>query len=251
MSTSNTSCEKCFFANEASADRSCEFHIPEAISDQKNIKIINGYNYIANYRCKYGISKEKANEIKNYNTEIDLKRYSTEHAFVKYFLYCRIHKEDDLEHICNDIKKLQSYPGAVSLVFDHDCDVSNAQSVCNKVLGKAFPWKLHYILETKEESEIFHICTSTDERISRYPYVWIVDSQILNRGVHNDSINRINYIINVDQPSLGILISKSCIDYLIGIFITIDNINGIYKHINQNIGKGIEESYKNSIGYYD
>ena len=63
MSNINTSCKKCYFAQEASSEKSCEFYIPEAIAANKKIEVVDNYNYIHNYLCKYGLSKDKADEI--------------------------------------------------------------------------------------------------------------------------------------------------------------------------------------------
>jgi hypothetical protein len=45
--------------------------------------------------------------------------------------------------------------------------------------------------------------------------------------------------------------SEISTDYFYGIFLTIENMNGIYKNINPNLGQAIEESYKDTIVYYD
>jgi phosphoenolpyruvate synthase/pyruvate phosphate dikinase len=96
-----------------------------------------------------------------------------------------------------------------------------------------------------------HIATSTDDKLLSCKFIWIVNEKTLESAVKQDSINRINYIVNVNQPDAAILMSKTSTDYFYGIFLTIENMNGIYKNINANIGQAIEESYIDAIVYYD
>jgi hypothetical protein len=129
--------------------------------------------------------------------------------------------------------------------------MKRAQSVCEKILGNQISWKLHYFLEDKPAYETLHIATSTDDKLSSCKFIWIVNQAILESAINKDSINRINYIVNVDQPDTAILMSRISVDYFYGIFLTIDNMNGIYKNVNPNLGQAIEESYKDTIVYYD
>jgi hypothetical protein len=251
MSNINTSCKKCYFAQEASSEKSCEFYIPEAIAANKKIEVIDNYNYIHNYLCKYGLSKDKADEISTNKSEIDLKVYAKSRVAPAYDLFCILSDNDDIENICDHIIKLEIKPERINLSFKRDYDMKRAQSVCEKILGNKMSWKLHYFLEDKPAYETLHIATSTDDKLSSCKFIWIVNQAILESAINKDSINRINYIVNVDQPDTAILMSKISVDYFYGIFLTIDNMNGIYKNVNPNLGQAIEESYKDTIVYYD
>jgi hypothetical protein len=251
MSNINTSCKKCYFAQETSSEKSCEFYIPEAIAANKKIEVIDNYNYIHNYLCKYGLSKDKADEISTNKSEIDLKVYAKSRVAPAYDLFCILSDNDDIENICDHIIKLEIKPERINLSFKRDYDMKRAQSVCEKILGNKMSWKLHYFLEDKPAYETLHIATSTDDKLSSCKFIWIVNQAILESAINKDSINRINYIVNVDQPDTAILMSKISVDYFYGIFLTIDNMNGIYKNVNPNLGQAIEESYKDTIVYYD
>ena len=50
----NTSCKDCMFANIAEHKESCEFVIIEQIQNDHHVEVIDGYNYIKDYTCKYG-----------------------------------------------------------------------------------------------------------------------------------------------------------------------------------------------------
>jgi hypothetical protein len=249
MKNRNTSCEKCYFSQEATSNKSCEFYIPDVLSSKKNIQIINNYNYINDYVCRYGVSKKAAEEI--IENDIDIKEYTKIQVSPKYLLFCIDYKDDSLLELCENIKKLCIQPGCVSIVFHHDHDAQNSQSICDNVLGKTIPWKLHKFLEPKKDYEIFNACTSTDQRLTKNPYVWIVNNRILTSAVENDSINKINFIINLEQPDISILNSKVSNDYFTGIFLTIENIKGIVTHISPDIGEVIKDMYLDSIAYYD
>ena len=251
MSKINTSCKKCYFAQEASSEKSCEFYIPDAIASNKKIEVIDNYNYIHNYLCKYGLSKDKADEISTNKSELDLKVYAKSRVAPVYDLFCMVDTDDQIENICNQIIKLEIKPERINLSFKRDYDMKRAQSACDTILGNQMSWKLHYFLEDKPEYETLHIATSTDDKLSSCKFIWIVNEKILESAIKQDSINRINYIVNVDQPDAAILMSKTSTDYFYGIFLTIENMNGIYKNINANIGQAIEESYIDTIVYYD
>jgi len=251
MSKFNTSCKKCYFAQEVSSGKSCEFYIPDAIASNKKIEVIDNYNYIHNYLCKYGLSKDKADEISTNKSEIDLKVYAKSRVAPAYDLFCMVGDDDEIENICDQIIKLEIKPERINLSFKRDYDMKRAQSACDKILGNQMSWKLHYFLEDKPEYETLHIATSTDDKLSSCKFIWIVNQKILESAIKKDSINKINYIVNVDQPDAAILMSEMSTNYFYGIFLTIENMNGIYKNINHNLGQAIEESYKDTIIHYD
>jgi len=208
MSKFNTSCKKCYFAQEVSSGKSCEFYIPDAIASNKKIEVIDNYNYIHNYLCKYGLSKDKADEISTNKSEIDLKVYAKSRVAPAYDLFCMVGDDDEIENICDQIIKLEIKPERINLSFKRDYDMKRAQSACDKILGNQMSWKLHYFLEDKPEYETLHIATSTDDKLSSCKFIWIVNQKILESAIKKDSINKINYIVNEDQPDAAILISK-------------------------------------------
>jgi len=246
-----TYCKKCYFSQEAKSITPCEFYIPDAISSSKKIDIIEEYNYISNYRCKYGVSKKAAEEILNNDPNFNIKEYSKQQISIKYAIFIRIKAGEDISIICENINKLQIAPQAVSMAFDPDYNMTDTKDICHNILGKSCDWKLHRFLLEKKDHEMLSTCISTDERLSKCQYIWILDYDTLLSSAANDSIIKINFIVNVDQPDISVLQSKLSSDYFNGIFLTIEALKGIWTHIDHDIGKAIESLFKDRIGYYD
>lgn len=249
MTKYSTSCEKCNFAKEYGLDDSCFFHIPEAISDIKKVDNKNNYNYIHNYICKYGISKDSAQKIiSEYN--VDLIEYIKHNISIKYLLFIIVNKNDDITNICNYIKKLNIRPNQISIVFNYEHNPQDAQ-ICEKILAKDYSWKLHYFVVKKEKYEILQNCLSTDTRLEKCQYILILNEQILKFVAEKDSINRINFIVNVQQPNCGMMMYDTSDDFY-GMFTLLKNIYGIFQtYPGQDLDKIITENYKQNIIYYD
>jgi hypothetical protein len=247
----NTSCEKCHFAKDVSSEQTCTFYIPDALSESKKIEVINNYNYIHNYRCKYGISQKIYDEkIKDMN--IDIVEYAKQQVSPKYALFIDFSGTDeDLNQVCKNINSLTIKPKAISIALHHTCSTKNAAKICEGLLGSNLKWKLHYFVTEKEHHEMLDVCTTTDNRLSECVYIWLMNQQTLATAIELDSINKINYIVNVEQPSVGLLHTSKFNGYFYGLFLTLENLKGICTHIHYDISKAVEESYINSIYYYD
>lgn len=251
MSHLNTSCERCYFASPVDKEKSCEFFIPDVLKDKKQLEEVNGFYYIHNYRCKYGVSKESAEgPLKQF--DVDLKEYAKNQVIPKYELYLKINSGENFEKICENIKKLAIAPQSIHLVFDYDFDVTNVQPTADRVFKNAtFRWKLHRFLEEKPDYEQLYVCLSTDQYVAKSDFIWILNDTILETCIINDSINRINFIINVEQPDLGILNYRLSENHFYGIFMTLDNLDGIWQHEGHDIDQTIKSLYIDNVGFYD
>lgn len=251
MSQVNTNCEKCYFSNVITSDKPCEFYIPDALKDKKSLKEINSFFYIPNYRCRYGVSKDTAKEkLQDFN--IDIKEYAKHQVIPQYTLYIKILQSETFEQTCLKLKQLTIPPKYVHLVFDVNFDMTNIQKIADKILTDAtFRWKLHKFLEDKPDYEQLYISLSTDKYIIKSDFLWILTDSMIETAIQNDDINQINFIINVEQPNLGILHNSTARDYFFGIFMTLNNLFGIWEHIGYDIDSAIKTLYTNDIGFYN
>jgi hypothetical protein len=253
MSSQNTICERCYFSDTSDSDISCKFHIPDAVRDIKTINIVNGYNVIEKYNCRYGVSK---NTVLNKITDkdLDLMDYAKNRIFPKYLLFIFAESTtESINKICESINTLSILPQAVSIVFKNlDINQCNPQKICEEQLGNKFSWKLHLFLdESKEDYDIINTALSTDTRLNKCSFIMFADTDILGYIASTDRMNRINYIINVDQPNLALLSTSKTSDYLRGMFMTVDNLKGISANIDKNIGQAIKDNYIDMLGFYD
>jgi hypothetical protein len=247
----NTSCEKCYFAHPASSEKPCDFYIPDVVQDTKKLEIINDFYYIHQYRCKYGVSKETAEgQLKNF--DVDIHEYAKHQVVPKYVLYVKTTTPEAFERVCTNLIKLAIPPQFVHLVFDYDFNITNIQQTADKILTDAnFRWKLHRFLEEKKDWQQLYVSLSTDQNVAKSDFIWILNDQMLDIAIENDYINKINFIINVQQPDLGILTNHLSDNYFYGIFMTLDNLDGIWQHVNYDIDTAIRTLYTNDVGFYD
>lgn len=251
MTRINTSCENCYFASEASSEKPCEFFIPDAIKDTKKVEIKNNYYYLTDYQCRYGVSKQ-AYETKIKDMNIDIVEYAKSQAIPKYILYVYIKGDDlTLRQVCENINKLSIRPERIKIAFDHTFNVANAADICEELLGKNFNWKLHYFFDEQPDYNMLNVAITNDNPLTFCKFIWILDDKLLDWVVKNDLDNKINFMVNVEQPPVAILHTKKASGYFYGLFMTLENLIGIWSHVSKNISKAIEESYKDSINYYD
>lgn len=251
MTRINTSCENCYFASEAESEKPCTFFIPDAIQETKKIEVKNSYYYLNDYQCRYGVSKETYNN-KIKDMDIDIIEYAKAQAIPRYILYVYIKGDDlTLRQVCDNINKLAVRPEKIKIAFDHTFNVVNAADICEELLGKKFNWKLHYFFDEQPDYNMLNVAITNDNVLTYSKFIWILDHNLLDYIVKNNLDNSINFIVNVQQPPVAILNSKKSTGYFYGMFMTLDNLMGIWSHVSKDISKAIEESYKDSISYYD
>lgn len=251
MTQKNTNCKKCYFAKETTNHNDCVFGIPSAIKNLKKITVIDNYNYIENYTCRYGISQDVYNtKIKDMN--IDIEDYARTRAKPKYILYVHVTGNDiNLENVCFNITKLNVTPTKVKISFNKEYDRKNAVAICEKLLPKSYEWKLHYFMDKQDDANMLKASLATDNPESYAQFVWILNEQILNYAVKFNLDQKINYIINVNQPDFGLLHTKQTTDYFYGSFITVSNLNVLLSNKEYTIGEIIKHNFINNLTYYD
>jgi hypothetical protein len=246
----NTLCEQCYFVNPIGSEYSCKFGIPEAIKENKVITSVNGYNKIHNYVCRYGISKNVVeNKLKEF--DVDIEEYTKSRALPKYLLYVAINENDDFNKLCDYINSLDIQPKALSIIFPSQYNVQFVQKICETKFGKKFNWKLHMPIVNQSRYEIAYNLLSTDTRLGdSVDYILFANVNTIQNIIANNSLNQLNYILNIEQPDLGVFIRSGVEDYFDGLFITANNYKN-FSIINRDIITEIKNNFKDTINYYD
>ncbi len=246
----NTLCEQCYFADTAESEYGCKFGIPAAIKDNREITVQNGYYKIHDYVCRYGVSKTVA-ETKLKDLTNNIEEYAKSRIVPKYLLYITLSETDNFNLICDKIDKLSIQPKALSLVFPMKYDIQSVQLICETRFGKRFNWKLHMPIVNTSRYETVYNLLSTDNRLSNtVDYIFFVDSDTLTDAIQNDTINQLNYMINVEQPNFGGFVKSQSNDYFRGLFITANNYKNL-SIINRDIVTEMFSNFKDIINYYD
>lgn len=247
-----TNCSKCYFSDTVSSDRPCVFFIPDAIKDKKRLDVIDDFFYIDNYTCKYGIARDVVENKILKEHPIDIVEYAKYQAGLKYILYIKI-KQQDFAETCNRIKSLSILPQYVHMTFDTDYDFQNTTTIAQQQFANCqFKWKLHKFIENQPEYKQIYLSVSTNTQLLQYKNIWIVTDDLLIDYANNDCINTINYIMNIEQPLLGILNHTKATKYLYGLFMTTENLYGIWSNVSNDLDSAIRSLYKdNDIELYD
>jgi hypothetical protein len=252
MTQVNTGCKKCYFAKPATSDNPCSFFIVDAIKDIKTVSVVDDFYYIKDYQCRYGVSTDTV-ENKLTEFDIDITEYVKQQAAIKYTLYVKILDPTQLEQTCDNILRLSILPQSLNIVVDNsDNIVSTKQLLEDRFRDSAFKWKLHNFLEDQSDENQLHTSLCTDKNLTLSHYLWITNDKILSKHLDEDSINNLNYILNINQPKLALLTSKLSDKYFYGLFISLNNIQAIWKQQGKNISEIIANMYPASdIQYYD
>lgn len=246
----NTLCEQCYFVNPIDSTYSCKFGIPEAIKDKKEITIVNNYNKIHNYVCRYGISKNTA-ETKLKDFDIDIENYTKNRIIPKYLLYIEVSESDDFDSLCDYVNELAIEPKALSMVFPFNYDTGSVQKICETKFGKRFNWKLHMPIINQSKYETAYNLLSTDTRLGNVvDYILFTNLKNIKNNVANSSMNTLNYIINIEQPDFGVFVKSGSEEYFDGMMITVNNYKNL-SIINRNITEELKKNFNDTINYYD
>lgn len=226
----NTNCKLCLFSDDIHSDAECKFEIIDRIRDIKKIDHIDNYNYIHDYRCSYGFSKETYinNEALH---EIDIVEVVRNKSTIIYYLmtdFRGLNDEQILKTI-NEINLLEISPTFVSIILDTNED-TNARL---KIIGHniKFKWKIHSFLKTISFNQCCNTALETTAQITGAKYVMFYDPMVVSEISLNSKIKIAHLYIKVLQKLVHCFQeSKSTIS---GIFMPIS----IYKSV-LNAGEG-------------
>jgi hypothetical protein len=99
--------------------------------------------------------------------------------------------------------------------------------------------------------ETVYSLLSTDTRLGNtVDYIFFLDSVGLTDAIQNDTMNQLNYMINVEQPGFGGFMKSQSNDYFNGLFITANNYKNL-SIVNRDIVEEMFSNFKDNINYYD
>lgn len=248
----NTSCKDCIFANMAEHKESCEFGIIKEIQDDHLIEVIDGYNYIKNYTCKYGLSRSTHEQHLQHFSHEETKKTIVDKAIIQYTLFIDTSSDNqDIDYLdlCQDINKLSIMPNYIIFLGWElsPIDLSTLKNTINPNVR----WK--FLTSADKESSdmnMWSIFQTNKNNIGTY--IWINKANNLKDRVEKDMIRNINHLIMVKQPICNLLRSTvSAGSNSDSLFMTKENYIGITKNIDKSIGIGICGMGEMIIKYYD
>jgi hypothetical protein len=238
----NTMCKDCYFADTASSDKPCFFDIPNIVRNSNKIEVIDNYNKINNYICRYGFSKKIYQENIDKLHNVDMIEYIKQSNIVKYSLALVI-KNSEAENIYQKIHQLSILPYYITIICYKDAQQLHSllQSPQNYI-----KYKIHKFLEEIPASHALHIALETNKaKIGNL--LWILDENGLDKVLEQDSIQNINYTINVLQTPAHYYKNKNIDSQFNGIFINTNN----YWNLSRTHNYEIENNEHTLVVSYD
>lgn len=238
----NTLCERCYFSQKASSNKSCVFDIPNIIKDSHSIEVENDYIKINNYTCRYGFSKTKYQENIDKFNNVDMIEYIKKNNIVQYSLSLIVENYSP-EEIYQKIKELSILPFYITIIC-----YEKAESLHRILQSKEYsiPYKIHKFLEDMPPAQALHVALETNKN-KIGDLMWILNEKGLDYILEKDSIQDINYIINVLQKPAHYYKSKKLNSQFNGIFINTSN----YWTLSRTVNYEIESNEHTLITSYD
>jgi len=256
MKYNNTSCKNCLFSHEASSDSPCEFNIIDHIKENKTITIKDNFFHIENYLCQYGMSREiyEKNKDELEKQNIDIKEQIKKNAYIKYYLVIDYSMSDyPLESLCNDLNDLSIAPKFISvLLYQNNKQKPNeAIDIFRNSLTLDSKWKIHSFLEDLDKNYALHSALETNAKANNSQYFWILKPEQV-KSMKN-SIENIQYIVNIKQPVCNLLKHKDEIDAhnFNTLFLNFDTYKAFCQNISQSLEKAVGNLENMTIAYYD
>lgn len=240
----NTVCSGCYFAQEINSTIPCAFNIPDIIKEYKTIDTRNNYYVIKNYSCRYGFSKKTYSENIDKFSEIDMIKYVKEQNIVKYSLALVLDKEYSYDQLIDNINQLSIKPQYITIIcFDKG---SQLYQLLNSGLEPYIEHKVHNFLDNISGSQALHVALETNKsKIGNL--MWILNAADIKQILDNDSIQNINYIINVEQKPAHYYKSSYINSNFSGIFINTNN----YWTLSKTADSTIEHNANTLVINYD
>ena len=216
----NTICNDCYFAQPTTSDKPCVFNIPNIVQEYKNIETYQGYNIIKNYNCRYGFSKKIYNEHIDKLSSLDMQEYVKQQNIVKYSIGLIVETEDSFESCVDSINRLSIKPSYITIICY--ADGNKLYDLLKSNLKFDIDYKVHNFLENISGPRSLHIALETNKnKVGNL--IWLLNYDSLTKVVENDSIQNINYIINVEQKPAHYYKCSSIDSQFYGIFINMNN----------------------------
>jgi len=216
----NTICAGCYFAQDINSEKPCSFDIPNIVKEHKTIETRNNHYVIKDYSCRYGFSRKTYSENIDKFNNIDMITYVKEQNIVKYSLALILDKEFDCNQLVDAINKLSIKPQYISIIcFDKG---SQLYQLLQSGLEPYIEHKVHNFLDNVSGPQALHVALETNKsKIGNL--MWILNADDMNQILKDDSIQNINYIINVEQKPAHYYKSSRINSNFSGIFINTNN----------------------------
>lgn len=239
---SNTLCKQCLFAKSIDSDTPCVFNIPDLIKNNYSIEDDNGYFKLIGYGCRYGLSRKVYQENIDKFHDIEPIEFIKQQNIVKYSLSIIINS-DSPANILDLLESLSIKPSYITAICYNSGDILHQQLLQQ---NPYIPYKVHNFLEDMPKAQALHVALETNKN-KIGSLMWILDEKSLELCVKNDSIQNINYIINVTQQPAHYYQSRHISSNFEGIFINTNN----YWTLSRTKDYSIEKNDKILVVNYD
>jgi hypothetical protein len=241
----NTLCHKCFFAQTYDSGKACFFNIPDIVKDTHKVEVHDNYYKIKNYICKYGIDKKIYDENIEKFYDLDIVEYVKAKNIVSYSLSLICH-DSSASNVLENINSLSIKPNFIFVI----CNNSSISKNLSNKLSQNSPYikfKVHDFLDKEMMPErCLHVALETNKN-NMGNMMWIIDNKDFDVFITNDSIQNINYMINVEQKPAHYYKHSTINSQFSGIFINSNN----YWALSKNTKYEIENNEHTIVLNYD
>lgn len=215
---SNTRCKECLFAKPIDSDTPCVFNIPELIKNNYSVEADNNYFKLINYNCRYGLGKRVYQENIDKFHNIETIEFVKQQNIVKYSLAI-ILNTDNFNKTLDLLGSLSIKPSYITAICYKNGNILYQQLLQQ---NPYIQYKVHNFLEDMPKAQALHVALKTNKnKIGNL--MWILDEESMEICVKNDSIQNINYLINVTQQPAHYYRSRTISSAFEGIFINTNN----------------------------
>lgn len=248
----NTNCEQCIFSDNADSESPCLFNIIDFIKNKKTITTKNNYFCIQDYQCRYCFSKN----VKENNSEIlkdlDLINEIKKRNLIQYSMVVDFRDNQNYEKAIEIINSLSIAPRYLLMLCYQETN-KNIKNIGSKIQN--ITWKVQNFFQDKNEityNEAIKTAIDTNLAIARTPFLLIENANNLEHIRDTQAIEKINYIVNIEQPICNFIrSSKNTETNFYNMFMNYNTYKHIVKNINPSLEEGINSLKDTTIIYYD
>lgn len=246
----NTSCDKCVFARPVDSKNGvCDFGIIDQIKNTKQLEIRNNFYYIKDYSCKYGFSSDISEKYQNDIDGLNLRDYVLSQNTLRYYLIIEHQNSSDIKDMCAHINALEIKPAFVSIIL-YATDLQHILRDITANINPDIQWKTHNFLDSNTSfGNSIKVALDTKHNLFSIPYLWFNSSKHLAYTIECNAIQKINYIVNIQQPVCNFITSRQT-ESIYDLFINTQAYYNLTKHYKCSIDKVIDQIPTTSI-YYD
>lgn len=136
----DTYCKYCAFSNLE--EKTCFFDIPSLLPPEQ-IENKEGFTFIKNYQCRYGISEH---DIKDHNIPLEeLKRHAIKRNLIRYYIFFDLTEKEPeyIKSLVTIINNLDIKPKFISFLLNLKDNNHQLASFVGSNLDQSIKWKVH------------------------------------------------------------------------------------------------------------